>query len=201
MVTSNEGLPPFPSRRDFLAGSSHAAAGAWLMKTLPFLAVIQACATEAEEAGADFVTFTEREAADFDAFSARIVPTDDTPGAREAGVLRFADQALDGAFADLLPIVRGGLADLHGRTEGGPPFAELPEAEQDVIMAAIEQAGPFFFFGRTLVMVGMVANQEYGANQNDVGWDLIGFDHSFAYQPPFGHYDRNEHGPGAEGAQ
>lgn len=202
MVTPNGTPPPVPSRREFLAGSTHAAAGAWILRSLPLLAAIQACASEAEEAGAAWLTFTEREAADFDAFSARVVPTDDTPGAREAGVLRFADQALGGHFAELLPIVQGGLEGLHGRTAGGPPFADLPEADQDVIMAALEQEDPgFFFFARTLVMVGMVANQEYGANQNNVGWDLIGFEHSFAYQAPYGYYDRNEHTPAAEGAE
>jgi hypothetical protein len=39
----------------------------------PFLAATQACATEAALVEADFVTFTDREAADFDAFAGRIV--------------------------------------------------------------------------------------------------------------------------------
>jgi hypothetical protein len=38
--------------------------------------------------------FTAQQARLFDAVSAQIVPSDDTPGAREAHVVRFADHAL-----------------------------------------------------------------------------------------------------------
>jgi len=191
------------TRREFLATSGSAATGAWLLRALPFLAATQACATDAADSQAAFLTFTAREAADFDAFAARIVPTDDTPGAREAGVVRFADQALDGFFSELLPVVRGGLEGMSGRVTdsfpGAGAFADLPETQQDEIITAVEREDPgFFFFGRTLVMVGMVANAKYGGNQS-VGWDLIGFESDFAYQPPFGYYDRNEHGTAAAG--
>ena len=37
--------------------------------------------------------FTPQQAADFDAFAAQIIPTDDTPGAREANVVHFTDYA------------------------------------------------------------------------------------------------------------
>jgi gluconate 2-dehydrogenase gamma chain len=186
------------NRRDFLAQSGNAAAGAWIMRALPFLAITQACATEAAQEEADFVTFTGLEAATFDALAGRIVPTDDTPGAREAGVTRFADQALDTFFADLLPIIRGGLEGIDGRVPGDNGLAEISPDEQDDIIRAVEQEDPgFFFFARTVVMLGMVADAKYGGNQNNIGWDMIGFEGDFAYQPPFGYYDRNEHGGSA----
>jgi gluconate 2-dehydrogenase gamma chain len=182
------------SRRDFIARSGGAASGMWLTRALPFLAATQACATEAALVEADFVTFTDREAADFDAFAGRIVPTDDTPGAREAGVTRFADQALDTFFADLLPIIRSGLEGIDARIPGAEGFEDVTEGEQDDVIRAVEQEDPgFFFFARTLVMLGMVADAKYGGNQNEVGWDLIGFEGDFGYQPPFGYYDRDEH--------
>jgi gluconate 2-dehydrogenase gamma chain len=46
---------------------------------------------------------TASEAADIDAVAARIVPTDDTPGAREAGVVYFIDRAL-ATFLSHLPV-------------------------------------------------------------------------------------------------
>jgi len=187
------------TRREFMARSGSALSGIWLMRFAPLIAAAQACATDAMNDGSPFTTFTPREGADFEAFSARIVPTDDTPGAREAGSVYFADQALAGFMEWVLPIVRGGLESMNGRVASSFPdadaFADLTEARQDEIITAVEREDPaFFFFAKTLVMLGMVADPRYGGNRNGVGWDLIGFERTYAYAPPFGHYDRDEHG-------
>jgi hypothetical protein len=81
------------TRREFMARSGSTLSGIWLMRFAPLIAAAQACATEAMNDGSPFTTFTPREGADLEAFSARIVPTDDTAGAREAGSVYFADQA------------------------------------------------------------------------------------------------------------
>lgn len=187
-----------PTRRDFVATSSSAIGGAWLVGLGPLIAMTQACARDAMRDGAGLVVFTEREAADFEALSARILPTDDTPGAREAGSVYFTDRALDTFMAELLPIVRGGLASLQERVAttfaDARAFADLDEARQDQIVGATEREDPgFFFFARTLVMMGVVSNPEYGGNRDGVGWGLLGFEPTFQYQPPFGYYDRDEH--------
>lgn len=192
------------TRRDFLSTSSSAAAAAWLTRFAPFVAATQACASEAMRDDLGFTTFTEREGAVFDAFAARIVPGGDTPGAREAGSVYFADQALGTFLEEVLPIVRGGLADLDERARaaesGAEGFAELDESAQDEIVGAVETENPgFFFFGRTLVTLGLVTNPEYGGNREGVGWALIGFEDSYRYEPPFGYYDRDEHGTTAGG--
>ena len=85
------------------------------------------------------------------------MPTDDTPGAREAGAVHFADRALETFMSDLLPIVRGGLEAMNGRVsetfDGVDAFADLSEAQQDQIITAVEQEDPnFFFFARVLVL-------------------------------------------------
>lgn len=187
------------TRRDFLSTSGSAAGAAWLARIGPLVASLQACASEALREDAAFTTFTEREGADFDAFASRIVPTDDTPGAREAGAVYFADRALADVLSDLLPIVRGGLAAMDERVRasfpGAGPLADLAPARQDEIVAAVETEDPgFFFFARTLVMLGLVANPEYGGNRDKVGWALLGFEDAFRWEPPFGYYDRGEHG-------
>jgi gluconate 2-dehydrogenase gamma chain len=194
-----------PTRRDFLSLSGSSLGGAWLLGLAPLVAAAQACAEDARRGGRPFTTFTDREGADFDAFAARIVPTDDTPGAREAGVVHFADQALRTFMSELLPIVRAGLARLSDRatagSDGAPSFADLDQARQDELIALIEREDTeFFFFARMLVMIGLVTNPEHGGNQDGVGWELIGFEDRFAYQPPFGYYDRDEHGPAADGS-
>ncbi len=150
--------------------------------------------------GAPFTTFTEREGADFDALGARILPTDDTPGAREAGAAYFADQALGTFMADLLSEVRAGLAHLHERALAADerPFADLADARQDEIVGAVEREDPAFFsLARSLVVLGVVSDPAHGGNRDGIGWAMIGFENAFAYQPPFGYYDRDEHGAGA----
>lgn len=191
-------MSELPTRREFLARSTSAVSGAWLMGLAPLIAATQACASDAMRRGLPLNVFTEREGFDFDALAARILPTDDTPGARDAGSVYFADRALETFAADLLPIVRGGLASMNERVaatfDGEEAFADLTEDRQDEIVGAIEQEDPgFFFFARTLVMMGVVSNPSYGGNQNEVGWQLIGFEDAFQYQPPFGYYDRDEH--------
>lgn len=188
------------SRRNFLAKSGAAAGGAWLLGITPFIEANRLYARAAARRGLPFATFTERESADFDAFAARIIPTDDTPGAREAGCVHFADRALETFLSDLLPIIRGGLESMNERVAsmyaGRQVFARLAEDQQDAIITAIEQEDPgFFFFAKTLVTIGFVANPAYGGNQDKIGWKHIGFEDGFVYQPPFGYYDRNEHGP------
>src|SRR5262245_2477771 len=46
---------------------------------------------------------TQAELADVDAIAAQIIPTDDTPGAREAGAALFIDRELATFFARLAP--------------------------------------------------------------------------------------------------
>jgi gluconate 2-dehydrogenase gamma chain len=146
------------------------------------------------------VTFTEREGADFEALGARIIPADDTPGAREAGAVHFADQALGSFMGQLLPEVRAGLGRLHERAlaADGRPFAELTETRQDELVGAVEREDPAFFsFARSLVVLGTLSDPSHGGNRDKIGWAMVGFEDDFAYQPPFGYYDRNEHAAGA----
>ena len=194
------------TRREFLTTSGSAMGAAWLLRFAPFIALTQACASEALRSGLPFTTFTEREGADFDAFAARIVPTDDTPGAREAGAVHFADRALETFLSELLPVVRGGLTAMNERvadTFGGiGAFADLPEGRQDEIITTVEREDPAFFsVARILVVMSLMAEPEYAGNVDRVGWRLIGREEQSVYQPPFGFYDRDEHGASqADGA-
>ena len=78
-------------------------------------------------------------------------------------------------------------------------FADLAEDQQDQVITAVELEDPnFFFFARAMVMMSLMAEPQYGGNQDRVGWQIIGFEDSFAYLPPFGFYDRNEHGDGGD---
>jgi len=139
----------------------------------------------------EFSTLSIAEASEFAAIAARIVPSDATPGASEAGVIHFIDKVLGSSRSELLAPLRAGLAELQQRTQGlhgSVLFSSLDAAQQDSLLQAIETTA-FFSSLRTLTLAGLFALPEYGGNRDHVGWDLIGFDHRHVWQPPFGYYD------------
>ena len=86
---------------------------------LAAIATISAAAQQARSGGG-FAYLSREDAADIEAMAAEIIPTDDLPGAREAGVIWFIDGALAGYHRDQQTLYREGLADLRGAGRGGP---------------------------------------------------------------------------------
>ena len=134
------------------------------------------------------------EAADVEAVAAQIVPTDDTPGAREAGVVYFIDRALATFLSRLAIDYRAQLTEFQvtfrGRHPGAASFGALPSAEQIDYLKTVDRT-PFFDTTRLLTLLGMFSMPVYGGNRNGAGWKLIGFEDRHAFQPPFGYYDRD----------
>jgi gluconate 2-dehydrogenase subunit 3-like protein len=134
------------------------------------------------------------EAADVEAIAAQIVPTDDTPGAREAGAVYFIDRTLATSFSQLAGDYRAQLAAFQAacreRHPGVGPFASLTSEQQIAYLKTVEQT-PFFNTTRLLTLLGMFSLPSYGGNRDGVGWKLIGFEDRHIFQPPFGYYDRN----------
>lgn len=130
-------------------------------------------------------------AADIEAVTARIIPTDDSPGAREAGVVWFIDRALAGFMAPAAGLVAAGIAGLNEAADArssGARFADLPPAAQDAVLRAHDQE-PFFGLVHFLTLAGMFALPAHGGNRDHIGWELIGFEHRHAWTQPFGYYD------------
>jgi gluconate 2-dehydrogenase gamma chain len=134
------------------------------------------------------------ELADLDALTARIIPTDSTPGAREAGVAHFIERALGSYLAPLATAFVAGLRglneDVHGRYPEVPSFAALTPSQQLEYLSSIESS-PFFASLRYLTVLGMFSDPAYGGNRDGIGWQLLGFNNDHAYSPPFGYYDRD----------
>lgn len=195
-MQGNDGL----SRRGFLQGTG---AAALARLTWPAaLAAAQIACTAREEA-APFTTLTQAEAREIDAFSARILPTTATPGAREAGVVYFFDTVLGGPMANMLDGIRGTMqmfqAGIAERFPGAETFSDLSEADQDTWISENENS-PFFNMGRVLTIMGFFAMSKYGGNKDSVSWDLIGYDPHASGPPPYGFYDAQyaeEQGNGA----
>jgi gluconate 2-dehydrogenase gamma chain len=182
------------SRRQFLAGLSTAAKGSLIVLSLP--AILTACRQANEQnptasADAQYTILSNDLAIELDAISARIVPTDDTPGAREAGSVRFMDVVLADGRQDQLTILQTGMVELNAsanREFGVSSFAALSETQQDALLTAIETT-PFFSTVRFLTVASLFALPQYGGTGPDVGYNLIGMTHAHAYMPPFGYYD------------
>lgn len=175
------------SRRRFVL-SAGAAAGASLLRiSAASLAAISQAACTARDEGAAFSTLDAAEAEDFAAIAARLIPTTDTPGATEAGVIHFYDRAWGDEMAWALEDMRGLLQVLN--ESGGAPFATLTADAQDETLRAHEGDGRFELL-RLTTMFGFFAMEKHGGNEGHVSWDLIGFKgHQGAWAPPFGHYD------------
>ena len=184
--------PENPSRRGFLKQTSTAGGLGWIAYSFPAFLSVSQLACEAQEEAAGFITFTPEEAADFAALAAQIIPSGETPGATEAGVVYFADLSLAqvDAVMSMLPPIRAGLADLktQATAQNAASFAALDDAAQKTIITSIEGT-TFFMLARLLTVLGLFAHPKYGGNRNEVGWDLIGLKNQHVWQPPFGYYD------------
>lgn len=168
------------SRRAFLTGS----AGLWISAGIPR----PVAAATAEQSAAPR-SFETKEWRAVEAITTRILPTDDTPGAREAGCVNFIDKALAAEDAEALPLYRRALAALDGlcrrRFDGG--FASLDGAAQDAVLRELESgsvkgwkaddADPAAFFAtvRLHTILGFVSDPRHGGNRDYVGWRTLGY--------------------------
>jgi gluconate 2-dehydrogenase gamma chain len=146
--------------------------------------------------------FSASESRTVDAIIAQIIPTDETPGAREMGVVRFIDHGLAGFLAPLATAFRVGLADFEtqyrARNPADPEFASVLPARQIEWLRQVEHT-PFFESLQQLTVLGALSMPQYGGNRDGLGWQLIGFADQHAFAPPFGYYDRDYPGFGTVG--
>jgi gluconate 2-dehydrogenase gamma chain len=186
------------SRRGFLAAAGGAMAAAWLTADA---AKVLAAAEHAARAGREsppppFQFLSATQAADLDAATSQIIPSDGSPGAREAHVVYFIDKSLATWAKDQRPFFAKGIAELRKRARkedaAAKSFAELSDDRRRAVIASLEKdKHPFFFTLRGATITGMFANPEYGGNFNKQGWKLLGFDDRFSWAAPFGWYDAN----------
>jgi gluconate 2-dehydrogenase gamma chain len=181
------------SRRAFLSSAGAFAGSSLIVLSLPDLLTSRLQAAAAQEAKAEFTTLGADEAAEVAAIVARIIPTDDTPGATEAGAIYFIDTVLATSRRELLEPMREGLAALKASAQSSHnvgSFRQLTPTQQDALLKAIETT-PFFDSVRYLTIAGTFSLPEYGGNRDGVGWGLLGFEMRHMWQPPYGFYDED----------
>jgi gluconate 2-dehydrogenase gamma chain len=160
--------------------------------TLSDIAQAQQHAHSALSSSAPFRYLTAGDAPEIEALAAQIIPSDGTPGAREAGCIHFIDRALETFDRDQRDLYRKGLAAVQQkRAELFPnsrTIAGLDNASAIALLKAIEQT-EFFRLLRTHTIMGFLGAPAWGGNQGLVGWAHIGLEHKMNFQPPFGFYD------------
>jgi len=182
------------SRRSFLVDSVAGLNAAWVAANYPSILAAQEHVQKATKAGQlpRLAVFTEAQAAEIEAMAAQIIPTDETPGAREARCVYFIDRALSTFARDNQAAYMQGLQELQAKTRQLYPNAEkfsaLTSEQQIKTLTAIEKT-PFFNLVRTHTVIGFLSRPVHGGNYDKIGWKLIGYDDSLNHKPPFGYYD------------
>ncbi len=192
------------SRRGFLSQGLTGISAAWISAHWP--AVLSAATHARQTAKADspakFEYFSPQQAAEIDAISACIIPTTDTPGAHEAGVVFFIDRALVTFAKDDQRIYAAGLPELQVTTHEMFPstrkFSAATAEQQDQILQSLDVHSPaaaqsFFETVRVHTIMGFLIDPDSDkrGNYDGVGWKVIGRDNEHMFQPPFGYYDKD----------
>jgi Gluconate 2-dehydrogenase subunit 3 len=199
------------SRRRFLSHGITGLSSAWFATHWPAVAAAADHAHRAAQSATppQFEFFSPEQATEIVAISARIIPADDMPGAREAGVVYFIDRALMTFASEDQKIYNTGLSDLQSRVRELFPavekFSSATPAQQDEVLLSLDEhaaapprpfrprpdAQTFFETLRQHTIAGFLIDPESGGNRDGVGWKVIGREREHMFQPPFGYYDKD----------
>jgi gluconate 2-dehydrogenase gamma chain len=202
------------NRRHFFLRAGAGFSAAWISANWPALLSAATQAHKAAKAATPpkFEFFTPEEAAEIEAITAHLIPTDDTPGAREAGVVYFIDRGLATFWTDDQKTYREGLPDLQARVSEMYPsvskFSGLAAEQQDAALHSFDEntdaprrafrarpgAQSFFETLRKHTINGFLIDPDYGGNHDGVGWKVIGREREHMFQAPFGYYDKEYSG-------
>jgi len=203
-------------RRLFLSRTVAAAGATWAAASWP---AVLAAAEHAHRAAASPDTqklefLTAAEAKEVEAIAACIIPSDGSPGAREAGVVYFIDRALVTFSSDEQKTYREGLPEIQKRLQQLFPAATVFSAatpeQQVAVLESLDEVGSknpprrpranfiagsatqFFEIVRAHTLAGFLIDPETDrrGNRGGVGWTVIGRLPEHGFQPPFGYYDK-----------
>lgn len=199
------------SRRRFLSHGISGLSSAWVTAHWPAVLSAADHAHRAAQSAAPpkFEFFSTEQAAEIDAVAARIIPTDGTPGAREAGVVYFIDRALTTFASGDQKTYKAGLPELQARVRELFPaverFSAATPEQQDEVLRSLDDHAPvparpfrprpaaqsFFETLRQHTIAGFLIDPDAGGNRDGVGWKVIGREREHMFQPPFGYYDKD----------
>jgi gluconate 2-dehydrogenase gamma chain len=192
------------SRRYFLLNSLSSLSATWVAAAHwpAALAAAQHAHNSAQSATPlKFEFFTPEMAAEVDAIVARIIPTDETPGAREAGVIYFIDRALTTFATDLRKVYVEGMAQVQTRVlamfPGVEKFSLATGEQQDEVLGSLEDKAAST--DRPFAPRPSVPNFFETLREHAIA--VLGREREHAFQPPFGDYDKDYPGWQAAGRE
>ncbi len=199
-------------RRNFLLTIGGTAGAAWVNAQWPAMAAAAQHAHQAASASnvVGFEVLTPEEAKEVTAIAARIIPTDDVPGATEAGVVYFIDRALKTFASDDRAAYETGIKGVNQLTSqmfpGVQRFSAASTEQQDKVLTELsknlpkpsrgrrsmgDNAADFFQLIWFHTLAGFLVDPQAGGNRDYVGWKVIGREPAYTFSPPFGFYDKN----------
>ena len=158
-------------RREFLGAGSRALA------SLSVAAGSAVSCSRATAPGAGWRFFTASEAQTVEAICAQLIPADQDPGAKEAGVVNFIDLQLSRRYKKHRAAYRQGIAavDAAGRSKFAKPFVELGADQQVEVLNAVEEnSRPFFELILAHTRQGFYGDPRHGGNRNMASWKMVG---------------------------
>lgn len=134
---------------------------------------------------------TEQESKLLDALTEQMIPTDEWPGGRDAGVTNFIDKQLKGPYTRYQEIYRKGLLSIQKTCNAKfqKRFEELPWKEQTQFLKTME-AGKmeggnwengfdrqFFRLIRDHSLQGFYGSPRHGGNKNNISYKMMKLDY------------------------
>jgi gluconate 2-dehydrogenase gamma chain len=180
-------------RREFL---HRCAICAGVMALPPAWAKLAAGATQhgahgtsaAAPAPVEFKYLTPPQIATIEAIAEQIIPADEDPGAKWAGVVHYIDLGLSGDLKEYRPVYETGLKRLAALTAevGHQSFPELDFATQTQVLEKLEKddaregsgatGREFFQLVRRHTIEGFFGDPKYGGNRETIGWKILKFE-------------------------
>jgi len=135
--------------------------------------------------------FTNAEARLVDAITEQIIPADQDPGARDAGVINFIDKQLANRFRRHQQAYRVGLAGVEetSRAMFQKDFVTLKAEQQVEVLKALESgkakgetwhkqsSASFFRLIREHTMAGFYGGPQHGGNRGYASFKMLGIDY------------------------
>ena len=173
------------ARRQFLKLSANAVSAVWLAAAAGELAAGALSCAPVTHSG-DWRTFTDADASVIEAAAALIIPSDDTPGAREAHVIHFIDRSLDSFARD-----QSTLSRRDSRISGSRAATHRPRTRSPTSMSSNNCALHDLMNDKSVSSCASPRDDGRHVRQPRVrrkprktGWKLLGFDDQFYWQHP-----------------
>lgn len=164
-------------RRRFMKS---AAGGTVVLASLPVLGIAEA---DSKAAGCKY--FTPAQATLVGAIAAQLVPADDFPDGKDAGVVFYIDGVLSGNYGKFYTdrYQQGlKLVDELAQKQFNSDFSSANSDQQVAILKDMEgdkhgsEGREFFSLLLRHTMEGYYGDSQYGGNHDEVSWKMIGFE-------------------------